>query len=870
LRLARRAGVSSVVGGLILTLLFVSMMSALLMVEREHREYVASLRQFQQEELIKSREDLKLTYRVADGTLTIDAKNPSPVAVEVSYVVLSYGGRVASAFNASCTIPPGLSSTLSVPSPQGRPSSVKVVTRRGNVFEAAEGASGSSSTHSSPDGVKAVWPEYSGVQECAAALLAADELFIASAPGQLVPVYWSYYGEPRLAGWQLTTAGARINVYDWEGRHVARVELPEEPTFIALGAGCLAFATSRYVGVANPSTGNLLWAKPLSSANYLDIEGSTETLYVLSGGQYLHAFDLRTGAPLLIDVGGCSFLRSSGPLTVVVRSGSLLLYSRAVELNHTDGGYYSAWIFPERGLIAASVAGSPPILRFFDLSLSLLKEVRLPAGFYVEDLAVADSFWAAITEDDTRKTLWLTIVGADGRAVEVQTLASSPLGIAKHGSSQRMLRSEGNLIALECYSWIGYWKGASWTAWSGGWVLRGGGLAFKVPGCFMARLSRGRLAFIDERAQLSLTRIAEAPLLDCFLELLPQANEVYLRAGGPSKAVEAEAVVRYGPSTNVSLRAASLPKGLSVSLDKSSGVPPFRFTINIEASPELLPREYRIAIVAEADGVALASLPLAVKVYDRPTLIVKNTYRTVSHSSLQAYATSPCFTYSLHPIFDPWRARAYVNVSYRHPYPVSPGWGGALGGVAIPLEAPGPLYACFLHRDLYSGPSGKWEKRLLIYQGGGTWRAAWSVDLADDAQSWKAERVSLEGLLKRGAVNYVALAIAAVSSDAQVGGAWWEARSPMEDDFQLYIYSRDVVTVEGLAEGQVVQVCRADDGSLMGQAVAGPEGRVVVRCGDGQLDPCGYCFVRVTPVDGAPWRSSSLTLYGGDALIFTG
>jgi len=853
-----------------LTLVFISMMSALLTIEREHREYVASLRQFQQEELLKSREDLRLAYRVSDGTLMVEAENPSPVAVEVSYVVLSYEGRVASAFNASCVIPPGLSSTLSVPIPQGRPSSVKVVTRRGNVFEAAEEAPRPSSARSSLDGVEAVWPEYSGVQECAAALLAADELFIASAPGHLVPVYWSYYGEPRLAGWQLTTAGARINVYDWGGRHLARVELPEEPTFMALGAGCLAFATSRYVGVANPSTGNLLWAKPLGSVNYLDIEGNTETLYVLSGGQYLHAFNLRTGAPLLIDVGGCSFVRSSGPLTVVVRSGSLLLYSRAVELNRTGGGYYSAWAFPERGLIVASVASSPPILRFFDLSLSLLKEVRLPTGFYVEDLAVANSFWAAVAEDDARKTLWLTTFGADGRVIEVQTLASSPLGIARHGSSQRMLRGEGDLIALECYSWANYWKGASWTAYSGGWVLKDGGLAFKVPGCFMARLSRGRLAFIDQRAQLSLTRIAEAPLLDCCLELLPRANEVYVRAGGPPKAVEAEAVVRYGPPTNVNLRVMSLPEGLSASLDKSSGVPPFRLTVTIEASHELPPREYRIAIVAEADGVALASLPLTVKVYDRPTLIVKSTCRIVGHASLQTYATSPCFTYSLHPIFDPWRARAFVNVSYRHPHPVSLGWGGALGEVTIPLEAPGPLYACFLHRDLYGGPSGKWEKRLLIYEGGGTWRAAWSTDLADDAQSWRAERVSLEGLLKRGAVNYVALAIAAVSGDAQVDGAWWEARSPMEDDFQLYIYSRDVVVAEGLAEGQVVQVHRADDGSLVGQAAAGPEGRVVIRCGDGQLDPCGRCFVTVTPVDGAPWQSAPLTLYGGDVLIFTG
>ncbi|RLF15292.1 MAG: hypothetical protein DRJ97_04360 [Thermoprotei archaeon] len=661
----------------------------------------------------------------------------------------------------------------------------------------------------------------------------------------------------------------KITVLGWDGALLSETVIQEEVTRLVGGGDYIIFATSTLVGAVEPRTGCTCWSKTVSGIIYLGVEETTSTLYALyrSGDHYyLLILDLASGEELNgpYDLGRYAYLRSRNSLTTVIREGGDLgIYSRGTLLTWITGqGFHSAWPFPELGLIIASKSGggsTSPQLYFYDLGFNLEFTIDLPnlgtcyEGLEIDDLA---------TDGETLMVYYICtdayyyvsyyrhyILGLNMQGEELYRQyigeTNSNYGGKQSGNTKKILESScfGSLYIDQGY-WtpiIQLYKGATIARFAQG----------------HASLSQNKLAILTGE-QVWLTSIPFSPSLEASVKLASSLDEVFLRAGGPVREVSL-AVDLLGTVGIVELEAPNPPVGLSVSIEPSSGSPPFTATLTIQASDSLVEGDGWISIVAKANGVPLKTLLLKVKVEDAPSLIKRSTYQTTN--DLRTLTTAPCYQYL--------SESGYVNVSYRHPFPVEVGWGGALQAVYIDGEAPAPLYATFKHYDSYKGPSEMWSKQLIVYDGE-AYHVAWQSDLADEASSLTEVHINIEDYVERGEENYFIVALAANSESAPTQGAWWKLRGTLWSTYYFMVYSKDVLVVRGLDEGQTVQVYLSD-GTLIGQATcqAGSD-TVTIQVTEGSLTPRNTCYFKIFPVDRGTWQSDIMTVYGGDILTFSG
>ena len=835
-------------------LIFISMISVLLIVEREHRAYLTALREFQHAELEKSRENLKVSWRRDEGSLVVLVENKSPLAVKLAYIAIKdeQGGTRLMAINE--TIGPGHNATYRLPS-SSPPKTVKVVTKRGNVFEASEASTSSSRPFKEEP---PPWPQYvEGIRFDVDLASASDEHVAAS-------------------------KSRRLFVVSWSGNQLSEVELPVKATQLLSYSNYVAFLGSDCFGVVDVKRGEVLW---FSRSDYderrMYLEWSTGTLYVFSYASYpyfheLEAYDLATGE-LLGSLSNVVDVSTDGFTTAACSWDTIYLIKRGKVIGKVKSEAGAIFINSTAGEVAVSTTAQsePPKLKFYDFSLKLLREVEVDKscsnyGCRVEDLIWRSGgfdvlFHAWRCYDWYCSSLWwLLDLSEDG-----EVLAEHYLGENRQ----------------DCYPLPDSWMT---PLSSGAYAYHGdvGERGVYLKACkaldvdVLSVVQSGKAVVVGEDA-LVFTKLPYGYDPDAMVDLeveatTPPSEEfvlsvnddssqgvevvlpfTILKAGGPSK--ELRVLVKLnGPSAAVKLNVSS-PKGLEASINPSMGIPPFTATLTLKASSDMEPGSYLLAIKAADDnGSLLADSLLQVIVVAEPTLLIKHTFVKAQKGRL--YSTLPGISYEL---------SSYLTVKFDEQYEANLGFGGFLHEVKIPADIPTPIYIGFKQIDDYSGPEGKWEKRVMLFEGG-EWVSVWSSDLADAASTWSKAHESVNGHVKPGETIYLLVGLACLSQEAPVDNVDWQIQGLWGYNYFLLVYSKDVVVVKGLLEGQVVRLRDASNDALLAEGYGDSRGACTLQVPEGTLSPTHYCYVEVVLSSGETWRSASFKVYGGDLLIFSG
>lgn len=157
----------------------------------------------------------------------------------------------------------------------------------------------------------------------------------------------------------------------------------------------------------------------------------------------------------------------------------------------------------------------------------------------------------------------------------------------------------------------------------------------------------------------------------------------------------------------------------------------------------------------------------------------------------------------------------------------------------------------------------------MIYDGT-TFTPVWEADLADSAPSWTWTHINVGSVIARGKTYYILIGLKALSPDAPTSNAWW--RYYTHYPWPL-LYSKDVLLVKELTRGQTVQVCRANDNTLIGSSIAGADGKALITVTTDELLPGRRVYFKIFPVPGVSgdtWTSPDIDVYGGDILTFSG
>ncbi|MEM4700369.1 MAG: hypothetical protein QXT74_05425, partial [Candidatus Nezhaarchaeales archaeon] len=351
-------GVSSVVGALILTLLFISMLTSLMVIQREHRAYMDTLKEIQREFELRAAEELEATYVKDEGRLVVSATNRSPLAIQVAYVIITKPDGSSLIINASRTVPPGLSAVILDAPLSEQPSSISLVTSRGRVFAVRQDGHPSAQGSQGHEPSLREWPDFIAVG------------VPTSPPQPLLAV------SDEIVAW---SDGTFLMVYDWGGTLRALITAERGIQGLAALSNVIIYVDGDYLKAIR-GDGSLMWRIPGFSSEtrpYLCVE-ETGTAYVktyATGYSRIRAVEISTGRVLLsIDEDGpWSYVRSDGELTIIVTKNWVALYSRGERLSSLSKRYLAAWVDADRGIIAlAPQVYSEIRLEFYDLSFNSL------------------------------------------------------------------------------------------------------------------------------------------------------------------------------------------------------------------------------------------------------------------------------------------------------------------------------------------------------------------------------------------------------------------------------------------------------------------------------------------------------------------
>lgn len=838
-------GVSSVVGALILTLLFISMLTGLIVIQNEHRTYMDALSEFQRESTLRAAEELEAAYVKDGGRLVVSATNHSPLTIQVAYVVISKPDGTSLIINVSRAIPPGLSATVLDALLSESFSSVSLVTSRGRIFTARRVDPSARGSQGDP---LREWPDFTIVS-------------VPAKPSQCLLAV-----SDEVVAW---TDGTFLMVYDWSGTFKALVTAERGIQGLAAFSDIIIYVDGDYLKAVR-SDGSLLWRTPGFSSDtrpYLCVE-ETGTVYVktyIIGYSRIHAVDINTGRILLrIDEDGpWSYVRSDGRLTIIATRSWVALYSRGERLSSLNKRYLAAWVDADRGIIAlAPQVYSEIQLELRDLSFNGLWSTSIKPPVTSVHLVIQD---LELTEG--------------GMAILYLAILS--------GSYERQLRvmcinSQGKVTFDEFVTSFGTSDPpAGETAWFKEFLLRvwsfalcrsprpklfNSSLIMELPMCeAVAATKLGKVAFVYGGA-LKLTSLPHVPKPLSEVSVGISRSYVLLRSGGPPQKVLVSARTQSSPSiTEAALKLVSIPQGTSYRFSNPSGSLPLDSELWLWASgvPE---GKYIAEVIAEAKRGVIGRNLLVLDVRSGPALIKYSSTLTTSPDYL-FFSTSSRFrvqTVGAQPPFD-------VMISYEASTAVAGEWGGVIHEIFVPKDLPGPPYVTFRIEDGYDGPRGAWEARVMAYRDG-TWSVIWREDLGGVARGFRSVQASLEGVANPGDRVFVAIALACLSHGASTSNVWVKLSGiglpSSPSGYYLTVYSKDRILIGGVSSGQVVKVY-ARDGTLLGRAEATETGELLVSLSEGALSPYRDCILEVFPVNGATWTTSA-TLYGGDILLFTG
>lgn len=845
----RKSAVSSIVGGLILTLIFISMIAGLMVIQMEHRSYLNALRDFQSKSYAKAKELLKAYYEMDSGKLRVTAENPSPLTVYVRYVVISRRGSDPLVIPANHTVPPGTNNTVLIMALDEPPSSVKIVTSMGNVFEA------SSTRHVSPprdqDGGEVrleKWPGFTSV----------------SAPtssGRMIAV------SDELIAW---SDGKLLAIYDWHGRCLSSLKGEVDIRNLAVYSNIVVFIDGESLKAIR-GDGLLLWVlKGFNSRvrPYLTVE-DTGTIYVKrfdGSNSYISAVDVNSGK-VLLSISypeRWPYLRSDGKLTVINLPGKCVrIYSRGKQLASLAQGFTAAWIDAGRGLVAlwSPDGGEGITIHFYDLSFNYRGNLTIKPPvesdrLTLEDLEFTKGGFALYYMAYLSYDYYCYVACADlqGRATfnDLVTIFDTSPPLDWRGCFREYF-TKVNSFAL-------YTLGRPR-------IFNASLIMELPPSNAIAATKIGRAALIRSD-ELTLTQLLSNPgsLPKTWMEV--DRSWVLLRNGGPCQKVGVK-VGSEASTINVSLDLVSVPPGLSYEITSPSGQTPLTSTITLSAG-EAPPGNYVVEVVAKVSGEVVDTQLLSIDVRLGPTLVKESSTMEISAK------------YSFLSTTDGFEAREIsvdsstnLNISARAVPSLFKGWGGVVHEVHVPEDLPGTPYVALRIEDQYGGLANSWEKRIMVFSDG-SWHTVWSEDLADESSGLKAVQVNVGSYANPGEEIFIAIALARTSSEATIDGAWIRAcgiglpgSSFYKSGYYLTMYAKDCLVVKGVLKGQIVEVY-GDDGSFLGSAEAVEDGEVIVNLLEGALSPYRRCILKIHPVDGTTWTSNAMLIYGGDILAFTG
>jgi len=823
------------------------MITGLLMIQMEHRSYVSALREFQSRSSAKARELLRTNYMVDNGRLAVVVENDSPLTTYVRYVVINRGGGDPLIFEVNRTVAPGGNDTILTMNLDRPPSSVKVVTDLGNVFEAAP-------THLNPSKGQSVegtplktWPgrTLANTPTSQGRMLAVSNEIVAWSDGEL------------------------LAIYDWRGRCLSSLKGVNIKNLAAY-SNVVVFVDGDELKAVRED-GLLLWKLGGFSSRvrpYLAVE-ETGTVYVKTydgSNSYIFAIDVDTGKVLLriSYPERWPYLRSDGKLTIVsLPGGCVKMYSKGRELVSLPQGFGAAWVDADRGLVALCPSGASNSLTIYlyDLSFNYLGSLTITPpvkadSLILEDLEFTKGGFAIyyIAYFSADYYCYVACTDLQGRVMFNDLVAFYDVApsLEQRGCFKEYF-IKVNSLALFVH---------------GRPRLFNSSLVMELPPSNAIAATKSGATALASGNELALTQLLSNPGGLSRVYMNVDRGWVLLRNKGPRQKVAVE-VKSQLPTANVSLSLVSTPPGLKYEVTPSLGQAPFSSTITLSADGVREGR-YVAEVVAKVGGEVVGTQPLLIDVRSSPTLLKGSSTMEVSPSYL-FFSTVEGFEAREVSV----GSATNLNISSRAGAAPAKGWGGVIHEVHVPEDPLGPLFIALRVEDQYRGPPKLWEKRVMIYSGG-SWRIVWSKDLADDSSGLEEVQIDVSSYVNPGDVVFVAVALAHIGGEAATAGAWIRVSGIglpgsafYTSGYYLTLYVKDCIVIKGVAKGQVVEVYD-DSGTLLGSAEVVKDGEAIVSLSKGALSPYRYCLIKIRPVDGVAWTSNPMLLYGGDVLAFTG
>lgn len=137
LKLGRR-GTSSVIGGLIITFVFIYIMYSFILIELKRQEYYGALKLKEAEEEARLLESLDVSFMELNGKILVYVENKATLPVGLAYLITSYGGGRMELIRLDVILEPNAKLTLGpyLKFMGDSQPTVKIVTKRGNIFQA--------------------------------------------------------------------------------------------------------------------------------------------------------------------------------------------------------------------------------------------------------------------------------------------------------------------------------------------------------------------------------------------------------------------------------------------------------------------------------------------------------------------------------------------------------------------------------------------------------------------------------------------------------------------------------------------------------------------------------------------------------------
>lgn len=840
-------------------LLFMSMIYSLLTIQREQQEYFNALKVYHEEEAERIREDLEVSFEDLGQDILLNVKSRAPIPVELSYVVINYGGLNVTVIKlTNNTLGPGLNTTLG-PYPKLRADSqlsVKVITSRGNVFEAyqtlLERRTVGTSVGSPP-----TYPFTGFRQSSSGAVRCAD----VDDTGRFI----AFADETTLH--LLRRDGEAVFSYEIEDGYIARrVEVVDENNVVLL-----TIKGDEHAKIYWVREGETYWSSILplpASGSFLSIEkGDRVTIYYLTCNGELYVFNEDgTSQAITLGFNGEVFASTDNDLTAIVYvstsgSGHLMLLKEGSVLRAVDIAWLSGICAVDLDVEYGRVVVGSSLIGIYDLNLRELKTIELPSNSYV--------FW----------------LKCEGNRIAASVIYIDAYYYVSYYYTRCMVydyegnliwdtspRYEGNSWYYSIYSFIPLYpvkvdvKGRVYAIWPSGKLGETNILPIYQPdGTLYTRVEseygmvhvfdvneHGSLLVLGTDEGLLYTGIGENS--PGFEVTLSQEQITVARDGFP-KELTVEVAPYEGYSSNIELEVLSLPQGINVALESSTGSPPFTSRIFIQANATAnTGQSFILPIVAVGEDGTRDAAYLILNVGE--VTIVKRSEGLLLHYTFNTewrwLSTGEGFEASFEPSL-----RRYT-ISFDSDEPVS-GWGGIYEGVYVPEDYPAPIRIRVKLSDTQAlDPTkvGRLTKRIQVYSQSLGWRTVYEEDVAEDDTEPVLIDVEATPCFAKGETNFIFLQLFS-SGSAPLRASVCFMYDPYNSS--LTIYGEDVILVKGLKANLKVEVYN-ESWYLLANAVCPPDsdeafvtlnglgpssfqGYIVVKDGDNVLCQTGLVWI---------------------------